>query len=138
LVSEGLLAAVHPLSWQKEEANAVFIAPAYTYLMRNRPTRYQFWMDVGSAAWGERLEQPITHPYVLRRNYPIDHIWDDEDEQAANWTTLYKLVLGLIRRCSEKIYLAIADLGEQGFEQRGPLLYLFQNVLYADAEGSVE
>lgn len=138
LVSEGLLAAVHPLSWQKEEANAVFIAPAYTYLMRNRPTRFQFWMDVGSAAWGERLEQPITHPYVLRRTYPIDHIWDDEDEQQANWNTLYKLVLGLIRRCSEKIYLAIADLGEQGFEQRGPLLYLFQNVLYADTEGSIE
>lgn len=138
LVSEGLLAAVHPLSWQKEEANAVFIAPAYTYLMRNRPTSYQFWLDVGSAAWAERLEQPITHPYVLRRTYPIDHIWDDEDEQAANWNTLYKLTLGLVRRCREKIYLAISDLGEQGFEQRGPLLYLFQNVLHSDTEGSIE
>lgn len=129
LVSEGLLAAFHPLSWQKEESNAVFIAPAYTYLMRNRPVDYQFWIDVGSQAWGERLEQPLTHPYVLRRDYPIDQIWTDEDEIRTNRETLFKLVLGLMRRCRRQVYLAIADLGEQGFEQRGPLLYLFQQVL---------
>ncbi len=129
MVSEGLLAAFHPLSWQKEETNAVFIAPAYTYLMRNRPVDYQFWIDVGSQAWGERLDQPLTHPYVLRRDYPLDHVWTDDDEIRTNRQALYKLVLGLTRRCRKQIYLAIADLGEQGFEQRGPLLYLFQQVL---------
>ncbi|NDJ85374.1 MAG: hypothetical protein GYB66_05775 [Chloroflexi bacterium] len=129
LVTEGLLAAFHPESWQKEEMNAVFIAPAYTYLMRNRPVDYQFWIDVGSPAWGERLEQPLTHPYVLRRDYPPDRKWTDEDEQDTNWDTLYRLTLGLVRRCRKQIFLGIADLGEQGFEQRGPLLSLFQQVL---------
>lgn len=129
LVSEGLLAASHSLSWHKEESNAVFIAPAYTYLMRNRPVDYQFWIDVGSAAWGERLEQPLTHPYVLRKSYPIDQIWSDEDEQRVSFEMLYKLVLGLVRRCRKQIYLGIADLGEQGFEQRGSLLHLFQYIL---------
>ncbi|MCB9435656.1 MAG: hypothetical protein H6673_01520 [Anaerolineales bacterium] len=132
LVSEGLLAAFHPLSWQKEETNAVFIAPAYTYLMRNRPVEYQFWLDVGSQAWGERLEQPLTHPYVLRRDYPLHRVWTDEDEQQSNWATLYKLMVGLVRRCRKQIYLAIADLGEQGFEQRGPLLHVFQQILQQD------
>lgn len=132
LVSEGLLAAFHPLSWQKEETNAVFIAPAYTYLMRNRPVDYQFWIDVGSQAWGERLEQPLTHPYVLRRDYPLNRVWTDEDEQQSNWFTLYKLMVGLVRRCRKQLYLAIADLGEQGFEQRGPLLHVFQQILQQD------
>jgi hypothetical protein len=129
LVSEGLLAALHEESWFKEEANAVFIAPAYTYLMRNRPADYQFWLDVGSAAWAERLDQPLTHPYVLRRSYEIDRIWVDEDEFQSSWNMLRKLVLGLTRRCGKELYLAIADLGEQGYEQRGPLLRVFQQIL---------
>lgn len=129
LVTEGLLAATYTPAWQKEAANAVFIAPAYTYLMRNRPSRYQFWVDVGSQAWSERLDQPLTHPYVVRRSYPENHIWTDEDEQATSFEALYRLVLGLVRRCKERIFLGIADLGEQGFEQRGPLLYLFQQIL---------
>ncbi|MBI5930874.1 MAG: hypothetical protein HY862_16310 [Chloroflexi bacterium] len=140
LVSEGLLAALHEESWHKEEANAVFIAPAYTYLMRNRPVEYQFWLDVGSAAWSERLDQPLTHPYVLRRSYEIDKVWMDEDEFQAAWAMLRKLVLGLTRRCGKQLYLAIADLGEQGFEQRGPLLRVFQQVLrsYGSTTGASE
>ncbi|PJF44641.1 MAG: hypothetical protein CUN55_02905 [Phototrophicales bacterium] len=134
LVTEGLLAATYVPSWQKELANTVFIAPAYTYLMRNRPATYQFWLDVGSPAWGERLEQPLTNPYVVRREYPIGELWTDEHEMASNYAALRKLVLGLIRRCRQRIYLGVADLGEQGFEQRGPLLYLFQQILNLNTE----
>ena len=32
------------------------------------------------------------------------------------------LLTGLLRRCRSKVYLGISDLGESGFEQRGPLL----------------
>jgi hypothetical protein len=35
----------------------------------------------------------------------------------------------LVRRCRRCIYLGIADLGEQGYEQRGPLLQAVQRVL---------
>lgn len=129
LVTDGLLAAFHAPSWQQEAANTVFIAPAYTYLMRNRPAKYQVWLDVGSRAWSERLDQPLTHPYVVRRGYPQERVWTDEDEEATSWQALYRLVIGLIRRCRSQIFLGIADLGEQGFEQRGPLLYLFQQIL---------
>jgi hypothetical protein len=31
-------------------------------------------------------------------------------------------VTGLLRRCKERIFLGMSDLGESGFEQRGPLL----------------
>jgi hypothetical protein len=129
LVTEGLLAAFHAPGWQQESANTVFIAPAYTFLMRNRSVKHQIWLDVGSRAWAERLDQPLTHPYVVRRDYPEQRIWTDEDEEATSWEALYRLVIGLMRRCSKQIHLGIADLGEQGFEQRGPLLYLFQQIL---------
>lgn len=138
LVTEGLLAASYPPSWQKEAAEAVFIAPAYTYLMRNRPATYQFWLDIGSQAWGERLEQPLTNPYVVRREFPVGEVWTDEHETASNYDALRKLVLGLIRRCRKQIYLGVADLGEQGYEQRGPLLHLFQQILNLSAETAAE
>jgi hypothetical protein len=40
-----------------------------------------------------------------------------------------RLVDGLLHRCRERLYLAISDLGESGFEERGPLLKAFQRVL---------
>jgi|GEM_PF-5209160 len=35
--------------------------------------------------------------------------------------------------CSKKVYLAIADLGETGFERRGTLLRAFQRVLQEES-----
>ncbi|MBN1963909.1 MAG: hypothetical protein JW910_04650 [Anaerolineae bacterium] len=129
LVQEGVLAALYAPNWRDETADAVFMAPAFTYLMRNRVADYQFWLDVGSKSWWERLDQPLTHPYVLTRDYPVGHVWTDDDENAAQQTMLYRVMVGLLRRCRKGVFLGIADLGEQGYEQRGPMLYLFQQIL---------
>jgi hypothetical protein len=129
LVQEGLLAALYVASWRDEQKDAVFLAPAYTFLMRNRWVDYQFWLDVGSNQWWERLEQPLTHPYVLSRNYPARQVWTDEMETDARQAALRRLLLGLVRRCQEQVYVGIADLGEQGYEQRGPLLGIVQQIV---------
>lgn len=129
LVGDGVLAAVHQANWQDAHQNAVFIAPAYTFLMRNRFVDYQFWVDVGSTAWHERLEQPLTHPYVLRRDYVANRPWTDEDELRAQDEMLTRVVLGLLRRCRQRVYWAFTDLSEQGYEQRGPLLNLFNQIM---------
>jgi len=128
LVQEGLLAAFYLSSWQQEQRDAVFLAPAYTFLMRGRTVAHQFWLDVGSSVWWERLEQPLTHPYVLARSYPADEIWTDELEFYARRDALRRLVLGLVRRCRQQVHLAICDLGESGYEQRGPLLQIAQRL----------
>ncbi len=129
LVQQGLLAALYVASWRDEEKDAVFVAPAYTFLMRNRWVDYQFWLDVGSANWAERLEQPLTHPYVLRRDHPAGCKWTDDDEIEARDEALRRLMVGLARRCRKKVYAAIADLSEQGYEQRGPLLQVIQQII---------
>ena len=138
LVEEGVLAAQYMEAWQQPAEDAVLLAPAYTFLLMNRPVDYQFWLDIGSQGWYERLYQPLTQPYVLSRHWEEDsRVWSDADDYATNQARLYRLVVGLMRRCRQQIYLGLSELGEQGHEQRGPLLWtlnqLFRRVAQAQA-----
>lgn len=129
MVREGVIAAQYLRSWQTEVDEAVLLTPAYTYLMSNRPVEVQFWLDIGSRGWFERLFQPLTHPYVLSRSWTPGRQWTDADEYETSRQSLYRLATGLARRCRRKIILCQSELGEQGFEQRGQLLYAFQQIL---------
>jgi hypothetical protein len=129
MIQEGVLAAQYVGAWQIPPDDAVLIAPAYTFLLANQPVEYQFWLDVGSSAWAERLYQPLTHPYILSRRWQRDRVWTDVDEYEHNRDTLYRLVLGLARRCRKRIYLGLCEMGESGFEARGMLLRAIQVVL---------
>jgi len=129
MVQDGVVAAQYIHSWQIETEDAVLLAPAYTFLMNNRPVDYQFWLDIGSRGWFERLEQPLTHPYVLSRQWPQDTPWTDVEEYETSQETLYRLTLGLLRRCRYKVFLGLCELNEQGNDQKGPLLKAIQRVL---------
>jgi hypothetical protein len=129
MVQDGVVAAQYIRSWQLQPEDAVLLAPAYTFLMSNRPVDYQFWLNAGGRGWWERLYQPLTHPYVLSRHWPSNEVWSDADEFETRQDALYRLTLGLIRRCRRKIYLGLSELGEQGYEQQGPLLQAIQRVL---------
>ena len=130
MVQDGVIAAQYIRSWQLEAAqDAVLLAPAYTFLMSNRPVEIQFWLSAGSQGWFERLNQPLTHPYVLSRHWQPGHVWSADDEYAAAQDALTRLTLGLLRRCRSKVYLGLSELNEQGYEQRGPLLVALQRAL---------
>jgi hypothetical protein len=122
MLQDGVIAAQYIEAWQTRQTQAVLIAPAHTFLMLNQPATIQFWLDAGSGGWWERLFQPLTQPYVLSRSWDRDRPWSDADDQAANQQALANLVTGLLRRCRSRVYLGVSDLGESGFEQRGPLL----------------
>jgi len=73
---------------------------------------------------------------VLSRHWERGALWTDENEYEYRQETLHRLTRGLIRRCRRKIYLGISQLGEQGYEQQGPLLQAVQRVLrQVQAEG---
>lgn len=129
MLQEGVIAAQYLESWKAENEESVLVAPAYTFLIMNRPVTVQFWLDVGSSGWYERLDQPLTYPQVLSREWPVGKQWTFADEEQTNQQTMARLVSGLLHRCREKIYLGISSLGESGFEQRGELLKAFQRVL---------
>lgn len=129
MLEEGVLAAQYLESWRSVDKDAVLVAPAYTFLMMNHPVTVQFWLDPGSEGWSQRVSQPLTQPYVLSRHWQGGKIWMDSDEVEVEIETLAKLTGGLLARCREKVYLALSDLGDSGFEQRGALLRAFQKVL---------
>lgn len=131
MLNEGVIAAQYLGAWDTGSDDAVLVAPAYTFLMQNRAVAVQFWLNPGSDGWGERLFQPLTHPYVLSRGWDNaeGHYWTDADDVAANQAALARLTTGLLRRCKERLYLGLSELGESGFEQRGVLLKAFQRVL---------
>jgi len=129
MLHDGVIASSYLEGWQSEEKDAVLVAPAHTFLMMNRPVTIQFWLDVGSSGWYERLSQPLTHPYVLSRGWKPGTTWSDADEVQASKESLARLVSGLLHRCRERVYICLSELGESGFEQRGELLRAFQKIL---------
>jgi hypothetical protein len=128
LVNSGALGALYISGWRAPE-DAVFISPGYTFLMRNRMVDIQFWLDIGSTGWWQRLYQPLTHPYVLSRNWPADQPWTELDEFQTRQDTMRRLLLGLIRRTRKEVYLGISEYSESGIEQRGALLNLVNQLL---------
>ena len=128
MVQQGVLAAQYEWGWRTQPEEAILLAPAYTFLMYNRPVDYQFWVNVSSSGWWERIYQPLTHPYVLSREWPVGALWSDADEFETRQTALYRLVIGLLRRCRKHVYLGISRLNEQGFEEFGPLLQAVSRV----------
>ena len=138
LLEEGVLAAQYlEAPRQEENEEAILIAPAYTFLMSNRQARVQFWLDSGSRGWFERLYQPLTHPYILSRRWQPGTLWTYLQEDEANRDTLGRVVRGLLRRCSQRVYIAAVELDEQGREERGPLLRASQAVLRKMIEAEV-
>lgn len=128
-LENGLIPALYLSSWEQPASDEILLAPVTSFLMRNKPVAYQFWLNIGSKGWYERLEQPLTHPIVLSRNWTTGRQWTSDDELAYNKQNLTRIIGGLMARCSRKIYLYTSDYNELGVEERGQLLTFFQNLL---------
>lgn len=138
MLEQGILSAQYLGNWDEQNrSDSVLIAPASTYLMSNRPVAYQFWLDIGSNGWCSRLDQPLTQPYVLSRNWLNGQKWTGRNELEVNQETLSRVTSGLLRRCSTHIDLITVGINESGNEERGSLLLAVQTVLRGLA-GSVE
>jgi hypothetical protein len=138
MLQDGVIAASYVEGWRTQNKDAVLVAPAHTFLMMNRPVTAQFWLDVGSSGWHQRLAQPLTHPHVLTREWEPGRIWTDADEVETSRAAMARVVSGLLHRCRARVYLCMAELGESGFEQRGDLLRAFQRVMNWESSGQGE
>lgn len=129
MVREGVIASQYLKDWEQDQEGAVFLAPAYTFLMSNRPVDYQIWLDGGSRGWYERIYQPLTHPYVLSRRWTIGRPWTDQEEVRVREEVLKRITTGLIRRCRKKIFLGLTAVDQRGYEQKGLLLTSVNQIL---------
>ncbi len=129
MIENGTIAAAYLETWQTPDENAVYLAPAHTFLMQNRPVRVQFWLDIGSQGWWQRLLQPLTQPYVLSNNWIVGMKWSDIQEFKTNQDNLSRMVTGLLRRCQDQVYMYTAGFNERGEEEKGYLLQAVQRLL---------
>ena len=135
MVQDGVIGAQYEKPQQDDEEHAVFLAPAYTFLIRNQSVDVQFWLDVGSPSWYQRLDQPLTQPYVVSRNWGRGQTWTAEDELGAAHQTLERLTIGLLNRCRKKVFIAMSDLDVRGFENRGLLIRIINHLLRESQRG---
>jgi hypothetical protein len=138
-VEKGLLPSAI-INFEEKAENTVLIAPAHTFLMENTKVDYQFWLDIGSLGWWERLNQPLTNPYLLNRNRSQNQLWTEANEYEANQAGMERIVEGLINRCGKMIFVNTVRTNENGAEQRGPLLQAFQTLqkrVYQSKGGSL-
>lgn len=129
MVEDGVIGSQFLQGWTDQPEDAVFLAPAYTFLVGNRASTVQFWLDIGSPSWWQRLDQPLTHPYVLNRSWSPNARWTTFEEVRRNQENMARLVSGLIQRCSGMIYLCSAEINEQGTEQQGQLAVAINKIL---------
>jgi len=73
----------------------------------------------------------------LSRHWPEHTPWTDVEEYETSQDTLYRLALGLLRRCRQKVFLGLSELNEQGNDQKGPLLKAIQRVLRSGTPGPI-
>jgi len=128
MVKTGILANQYPKSWTRRPKDAVYLTPAYTFLLSNTPSDYQFWLDVGSRGWYERIFQPLTNPHVLHRDWETGFPWRDTEEVTYNLQNLSRLSTGLIHRCRKGIIFCLTNTDERGFEQKGLLIQSINKV----------
>lgn len=129
MVDAGILADQYePKEWKKSP-DAVLIAPAYTFLLSNQPADFQFWLNIDSQAWTRRLQQPLTQPYVLSRQWPAGQIWTEVHEQQTSRDVLLRVVTGLLKRCRRKVFIGYSKYDERGNEREGDLRVIFDLLL---------
>ena len=108
--------------------NEILLSTVYAYLTGDVRSRVQFWLDVASSGWYERIYQPLTHPYVLSRSWN-GLPWTEEDEHRAAQDMMRRIVGGLTVRCSDKLYLVNSQLSMGGQDEAGPLLRAVQRII---------
>jgi hypothetical protein len=132
-LGEDILAAQYAPEREPDIADddAVLVMPAHTYLISNFTSRYQFWLDINSLGWYERVYQPLTHPYVLSRRWTAGRAWTEEDEHRSRQVMLGKLLSGLTYHCAGKVFVASSEFTISGQEEDGPLARAIQRVIGA-------
>lgn len=138
MIDDGVLTNQYPPVEIDEQPEAVLVAPAYTFLLGNRPVDYQFWVSVDNPAWGRRPLQPLSNPYILSKQWQQGRVWTDADEQIVSQQILNRTITGLLRRCRKQVYFGYSQFNESGYEQIGDLRLAVDDVLhrYADIKMS--
>jgi hypothetical protein len=121
LLRNGTVTA-NPFPVRLIEPNAVTLATVFQYRSTRRSHRWQFWLDAGSSRWLSGVDYLFAAPLFLQEW--SGQIWDVEDTQTMNEQRLRRILLDLLARAEERLFLCYSDLSTSGQEQTGILTSL--------------
>ncbi len=102
--------------------NSVTLATVFQYRSTRRSHRWQFWLDAGSPRWLSGVDSLFAAPLFLQDW--SRQVWDIEDTQNMNEQRLRRILLDLLGRTEERLFLCYSDLSTSGQEQTGILTSL--------------
>lgn len=104
---------------------AVTLATTFQYRTARQVHRWHFWLDASSPLWqgGGRVEI-WGAPVFLKQGPP--QAWTAEATLDQDHAQLQRLLVDLLSRAQERVYLCHSDLAVSGQEQVGPLLPLVE------------
>ncbi len=105
------------------EARAVTLANIFQYRSSRRSHRWHFWLDVGSPLWLSGGSATLFGAPLFLKEWS-GRPWTPEDAHLADEQRLRRILLDLLSRASDRLYLCHSDLAVNGQEQTGPLLSL--------------
>ncbi|MBD2083808.1 recombinase family protein [Trichocoleus sp. ST-U3] len=111
---------VRPLGLDR---HAVTLATIFQYRAARRFHRWQFWLDAGSHLWSKGGAATLYGAPLFLKDWSGEAL-TEEDTQEADEQRLRRILLDLLGRVGERIYLCHSDLATNGQEQSGPLLSL--------------
>ncbi|WNZ43862.1 recombinase family protein [Leptolyngbya boryana CZ1] len=121
LLRSGAVTA-NPFPVRLIEPNAVTLATVFQYRSTRRSHRWQFWLDAGSSRWLSGVDSLFAAPLFLQDW--SGRVWDVEDTQMMNEQRLRRILLDLLARAEERLFLCYSDLSTSGKEQTGILTSL--------------
>ncbi len=122
LRSGAITANPYPVRPTGPASNAVTLATVFQYRSSRRVHRWQFWLDAGSPRWLSGVDALFAAPLFL--SSWSGRQWTAADTLAANEQRLHRILLDLLGRTEERVYLCHSDLATDGQEQTGILLSL--------------
>ncbi|MBF2028483.1 MAG: recombinase family protein [Oscillatoriales cyanobacterium C42_A2020_001] len=104
------------------ESNAVTLATVFQYRSNRGVHRWQFWLDAGSPRWLSGVDS-LFAAHLFLHDWS-GRTWTGADALTANEQRLRRILLDLLGRVGERVYLCHSDLATSGQEQTGVLLPL--------------
>lgn len=113
-------------------SNAVTLATVFQYRSSRRSHRWQFWLDAGSTRWLSGVDALFAAPLFLQSwsGQP----WSAEETQLMNEQRLRRILLDLLGRAGERLFLCYSDLSTSGQEQTGILTSIVNAVVSVSSD----
>lgn len=109
-------------SWEGKKG-AITLGTIFQYRFSRRAHRWHFWLDAGSPLW-LRTGDAVRFGATLFLKHWSGHPFTPEDSIEVDQQRLCRILLDLLSRVRERLYLCHSELAVNGQEQLGPLLPL--------------